>query len=196
MRFVTARASLETIRVSTTNRTYDYRVSKEACATVTSASVPAVDDPLVGHRQPKKAAKMSATIYIIEDHPLVQEMLGEFINQIPDLHVCGMAATAREALAQIPTLAVDLVVVDVSLPDMDGIQLVSELHTRQPTLRCLMLSGHQERGYVQSALAAGACGYVAKGNPMEIVMAIHQVLKGEIYLSPTLRAAQPDLQIP
>ena len=136
---------------------------------------------------------MSATIYIIEDHPLVQEMLGEFIDQIPGLQVCGMAATAQEALAQIPTLAVDLVVVDVSLPDMDGIQLVGELRAQQPDLCCLMLSGHQERGYVQRALALGACGYVAKGNPAELVNAIHQVLKGEIYLSQSLRVAQSDL---
>ena len=136
---------------------------------------------------------MSTTIYIIDDHPLVQEILVEFINQMPGLQVCGMAATAQEALAQIPTLAVDLVVVDVSLPDMDGIQLVGELRARQPTLLCLMLSGHQERGYVQRALAAGACGYVAKGNPPELVNAIHQVLKGELYLSQSLRVAQSDL---
>ncbi len=136
---------------------------------------------------------MSTTIYIIDDHPLVQEILVEFINQMPGLQVCGMAATAQEALAQIPTLAVDLVVVDVSLPDMDGIQLVGELRARQPTLLCLMLSGHQERGYVQRALAAGTCGYVAKGNPPELVNAIHQVLKGELYLSQSLRVAQSDL---
>ena len=98
-----------------------------------------------------------------------------------------MAATAQEALAQIPTLAVDLIVVDLSLPDMDGIQLVGELRARQPDLRCLMLSGHQERNYVERALAAGACGYIAKGNPLELIEAIRRVLKGESYLSKTLR---------
>lgn len=139
---------------------------------------------------------MPSTIYIIEDHPLVQEMLGEFINQIPGLQVCGMASTAKQALAEIPTLAVDLVIIDVSLPDMDGIQLIGELRARQPDLRCLMLSGHQEQSYVQRALALGAAGYVAKGNPTEMVTAIHQVLNGEMYLSLTLGVTQPDQKLP
>ena len=136
---------------------------------------------------------MAANIYIIEDHPLMQRMMSEFINRMPDLQVCGIAATAQEALDQLPTTTVDLVLVDVSLPDMDGIHLVQALHAQQPTLVCLMLSGHQERSYVQRALAVGARGYLAKGNPSELVMAIHQVLKGEIYLSESLRTAQPDL---
>lgn len=136
---------------------------------------------------------MVANIYLIEDHPLMQRMMCEFINRMPDLQVCGMAATAQEALGQLPTTAVDLALVDVSLPDMDGIHLVGELHAHQPTLRCLMLSGHQERSYVQRALAVGARGYLAKGNPLELIDAIHKVLKGEIYLSESLRTAQADL---
>jgi len=130
---------------------------------------------------------MQANIYLIEDHPLMQRMTSEFINRMTDLHVCGTAATAKDALDQLPTLKVDLVIVDVSLPDMNGIHLVSVLHSKQPTLRCLMLSGHQERNYVERALAAGACGYIAKGNPLELIEAIRRVLKGESYLSKTLR---------
>ncbi len=131
---------------------------------------------------------MQANIYLIEDHPLMQRMTCEFINRMADLHVCGMAATAKDALDHLPTLMVDLVIVDVSLPDMDGINLVSTLHTKEPTLRCLMLSGHQEQSYVERALAVGARGYVAKGNPLELIDAIRRVLKGEIYLSAALRA--------
>jgi DNA-binding NarL/FixJ family response regulator len=131
---------------------------------------------------------MGTNIYIIEDHPLMQRMICEFLNRIPDLHVCGSASTAQEALNQLPMAAVDLALIDVSLPDMDGIHLVSELRAQQPTLRCLMLSGHQEQSYVQRALAVGACGYVAKGNPLELVNAIRHVLKGERYVSESLRA--------
>lgn len=137
---------------------------------------------------------MSANIYITEDHPLVAEMLGEYINAMPDLQVCGAATTAQAALAQIPTLAVDLVLLDVSLPDIDGLTLLETLLAQQPTLRCLMLSGHQEAKYVQRALAVGARGYVAKGNPPELVNAIRQVLTGQIYLSPSLLAAQPQMK--
>lgn len=131
---------------------------------------------------------MQANIYLIEDHPLMQRMTCEFINRMADLHVCGTAATAKDALDQLPTLKVDLVIVDVSLPDMDGIHLVGALHSKQPTLRCVMLSGHQEQSYVQQALAVGARGYIAKGNPLELIDAIRRVLKGEIYLSEALRA--------
>lgn len=132
---------------------------------------------------------MAFKIYIIEDHPLVQRMTYEFLRRAPNLQVCGAAATAQQALVQIPALDVDLALVDVSLPDMDGIHLVSELQLQQPTLFCLMFSAHQEASYVQRALAAGARGYLAKGNPTELVAAIHQVLNGEIYLSYRLHYA-------
>lgn len=135
---------------------------------------------------------MTANIYLIEDHPLMQRMISEFIKRMPDLQVCGMAATAQEALAQLPSLAADLVLVDVSLPDMDGIHLVSELLEQQPTLYCLMLSGHQEHSYVQRALAVGARGYLAKGNPLELINAIQRVLHGELYLSESLRTIHPE----
>lgn len=135
---------------------------------------------------------MTANIYLIEDHPLMQRMISEFIKRMPDLQVCGMAATAQEALAQLPSLAADLVLVDVSLPDMDGIHLVSELLEQQPTLYCLMLSGHQEHSYVQRALAVGARGYLAKGDPLELINAIQRVLHGELYLSESLRTTHPE----
>lgn len=137
---------------------------------------------------------MDSQIYIVDDHALVQTMLRDFISAMPGLHVCGGALTAGEALAQIPTLPVDLAIVDIALPDFDGLQLVEKLRAQQPTLRCLMYSGHQERGYVQRALAAGAVGFVAKGNPAELITAIRTVLAGDLYLSPALRAAQPMLQ--
>lgn len=120
----------------------------------------------------------------------MQRMTREFLNRIPDFAVCGVASTAQEALAQMPTLPVDLALVDVSLPDMDGIELVQTLHAERPNLRCLMLSGHQESNYVQHALAVGACGYIAKGNPRELQEGIKQVLQGQIYLSASLRAAK------
>lgn len=126
---------------------------------------------------------MQANIYIIEDHPLMQRMMCEFINRIPDLHVCGVAATAQEALAQIPALVVEVVLVDVSLPDMNGIDLVRTLQAWRPALPCLIVSSYQETIYVQQALAAGACGYLFKGDPAELAVAIRRVLKGEAYLS-------------
>lgn len=129
---------------------------------------------------------MGSNIYIVEDHPLMQRMTKELINRMTNLQVCGVAATAQEALAQLPAAEVALVLVDVSLPDMSGIDLVRQLRAQHPDLCCLMLSGHQEQSYVQRALAAGARGYIAKGNPFELRDAIAQVLQGKIYLTQAL----------
>jgi len=126
---------------------------------------------------------VAANIYIVEDHPLMQRMTKELISRMTNLQVCGVAASAQEALTQLPANEVALVLVDVSLPDMNGIELVQQLRAQYPELRCLMLSGHQEQSYVRRALAAGACGYIAKGNPFELRDAIAQVLQGEIDLS-------------
>jgi DNA-binding NarL/FixJ family response regulator len=82
---------------------------------------------------------------------------------------------------------VDLVLVDVSLPNMSGIELVAMIRQQMPQLRCLMLSGHNELEYVRRALAAGAWGYVTKGNPRVLLEAIQDVLAGETYLSEELR---------
>lgn len=128
-----------------------------------------------------------ANIYLVEDHPLLQRMLREVIARWPELQVCGGATTAHAALVQLPTLAIDLMLVDVSLPDRNGIELVELILRQRPALPCVMLSGHQEHSYVQQALVAGARGYIAKGNPLELRDAINQVLQGRLYVSPSLR---------
>jgi len=103
------------------------------------------------------------------------------------LTVAAVAPTAEAALQRLRTLLIDLVLVDVALPTMNGIDLVAMLHTQIPDLPCLILSGHNEIDYVRRALTAGARGYIIKGNPLSIVAAIKRVLAGEIYLSEELR---------
>ncbi|MGH8144783.1 MAG: response regulator [Rhodanobacteraceae bacterium] len=103
------------------------------------------------------------------------------------LSVCGAAGSAETALRELPGLDVNVVLIDMSLPQMSGIKLIAALHTQFPEMRCLIMSGHNEPGYVQRALAAGARGYVLKGKPPEVQPAIEAVLAGERYLSPALR---------
>jgi DNA-binding NarL/FixJ family response regulator len=129
------------------------------------------------------AARQPKQILIVEDHTLIQRMVAEIINRAADLTVCGCVATGANALQMVAHQPVDLVLVDVSLPDMNGIELIESLRKQLPQLPCLVLSGHQEPHYIERALAAGAGGYLAKGNPHEIAPAIRQVLKGEQYLS-------------
>ena len=138
---------------------------------------------------------MGCRIYIVEDHVLMRDVLSEFIEGVPALDLCGAATTAEEALERMGQANPDLALIDVSLPRMSGIDLVRELHQRQPELPCVMLSGHQEVTYVERALEAGARGYVLKGDPFEIPRAIQCVLNGGTYLSGTMRGkiwGQPD----
>ena len=126
---------------------------------------------------------MPTSIYIVEDHEFMRRSLAQFIGGLPDLTVAGTAGSAKEALGQLGEAAVELVLIDTRLPDMNGIELVEELRKRWPRLRCLILSGHGETHYVERAMKAGAQGYVLKGNPNEIPEAIRRVLGGEVYIS-------------
>ncbi len=113
----------------------------------------------------------------------MRDLLREWIDELPELSVCGTAESAETALRELETLQADVAMVDMSLPQMGGIELVATLHERHPQLRCLILSGHNETRYVERALAAGALGYLLKGEPGEIETAIKRVLAGERYLS-------------
>ncbi len=125
---------------------------------------------------------MPFSIFIVEDHDIMSEMLREYIKDVPGLAVCGAAATgeaALEALEALPAAQADLVLVDVSLPEMSGIDLVRTLHARWPNLPCLMLSGHREAAYVKRAREAGASGYVLKGDPHKLTQAIQNMRTGK-----------------
>ena len=131
----------------------------------------------------------SINLFIVDDHALVRDMLGEFLGMEPDLTVVGTAASGAEALERIPEEGCDVAIVDVAMPGMSGIELVRRLKQERPELVCLMLSGHVEQVYVRDALAAGASGYVMKGDPNVIAGAVRQVLRGDVYLSERVRAS-------
>lgn len=134
---------------------------------------------------------MTTNIYIVENHPLMQYTMVEFLNRTPDLQVCGAVATVQEALAQLPTTQTDLVLIDLALPDKSGLDLLRSLQRTLPNLPCLIVSSYQEASYVRQALAAGARGYLFKGDPLELVNAIRQVLNGERYLPEPFRQQTP-----
>jgi DNA-binding NarL/FixJ family response regulator len=126
----------------------------------------------------------TATVFIVDDHPLVREWLSALIEQQPGLKVCGCAATGAEARAGIQTLKPDAAVVDISLPDESGIDLIRAIKTIHPKTAIVTLSMHHERLYAERALRAGARGYVMKSeNARNIVSAIRHVLAGTPYLS-------------
>ena len=123
------------------------------------------------------------SILLVEDHEVFAKALLRVLGGNQDLNVVAVVQSAEKALEQLPDLKVDLVLADVSLPHMNGINLVAELRERYPQLRCAVLSGHLDPDYVQRALDAGANGYMVKDNPAGILEGIQHILNGEIYVS-------------
>lgn len=126
-------------------------------------------------------------IFLIDDHPVLRDGLRRLLESESDLLVCGEAENAKRALERIPASLPEIAIVDISLPGMDGIELIKSLKARFPDLRLLMLSMHDEALYAERALRAGAKGYVMKQSPTEhLLLAIRRVLNNEIYLSESL----------
>jgi DNA-binding NarL/FixJ family response regulator len=121
---------------------------------------------------------MPLNVLIIEDHPLIQEVLRQIFQREPGFAVCGLVATAEAGLERLSEVAADVVLVDLSLPDVNGIDLIREIVGRWEGLPCLVFSGHAETFYIQRAREAGARGYVLKGNPFELPDAVRQVALG------------------
>lgn len=131
---------------------------------------------------------MPHRIYLIEDHPVMREGYVRLLARESDLVVCGEAATGREALVAIPEAAPDLVIVDLSIPEMNGLEVVKQLRVNHPDLACLVITAHSEALYAERALRAGARGFLTKdAPPADILAAIRHVLQGNTYLRPSLR---------
>lgn len=132
----------------------------------------------------KNEKNRPARIFLVDDHPIVRQGLCELITPEEDLTVCGEAEDAATALRQIEDTQPDLVMVDISLRDSNGIELIKDLKIRCPQVPVLVLSMHDESFYAERVLRAGARGYITKEEATEgVIAAIRKVLQGEVYLS-------------
>jgi DNA-binding NarL/FixJ family response regulator len=132
--------------------------------------------------------KAKFRIYIVEDHPITRSGLIQLINYQNDLSVCGFAGSVAQAIGGVEEANPDLVMVDVSLPDGHGIELVKDITARRPQARILVLSMHDEGLYAERAFRAGAAGYIMKQEPTDTVLAaVRRILNGENYLSPRMQ---------
>ena len=123
-------------------------------------------------------------VLVVDDHPIVRHGLIQLIDAEPDLKVCGEAQSDREARAAIRELEPDVMIVDVSLAQGDGIDLVREVRAQRPDLPMLVLSMHDETIYAERMLAAGASGYIMKEAAYsQLLTALRKVLAGGRYLS-------------
>ena len=127
------------------------------------------------------------SILLVEDHSTFASVLVRLLLTTKDMQITLVATSAESALQELRSQRFDLVLVDVSLPEMNGIALVGMIRDQFPGLPCLMLSGHALAHYKNRALDAGARGYILKDNAKGIIEGIRRVLNGEIYVSKELR---------
>jgi DNA-binding NarL/FixJ family response regulator len=123
-------------------------------------------------------------IFVVDDHPLVREGLANLINQEEDLAVCGEAEDSAGAIAGIEESQPNVALIDISLKNESGLDLVKKLEERFPLVALIVVSMHEEALYAERALRAGAKGYVMKRETSKNVLtAIRRVLAGDVYVS-------------
>jgi two-component system, NarL family, response regulator DevR len=130
---------------------------------------------------------MTTRVFLLDDHEVVRRGLRELFESEEDLTVVGEAATAQEALARVPASRPDVAVLDVRLPDGDGVEVCRDLRSAMPELKCLMLTSYADDEALFSAILAGASGYVLKQiRGSDLVSAVRRVAAGESLLDPAL----------
>jgi len=130
---------------------------------------------------------MPTRILIADDHGVLRAGLTALLNDEIDLHVVGEAGTGEEALRLAVELHPDLVLMDISMPDLDGIEVTRRIMEVLPEVRVLMLTVHEDIGLVREAIHAGAAGYILKrAVKSELINAIHTVLGGDLYVHPSM----------
>ncbi len=124
---------------------------------------------------------------IADDHPVVRRGLKQIIAETSDITVAGEATNGWEVLSKVRAASYDVVILDITMPGMDGVDVLAQLKNEKPKLPVLMLSMHPEEQYAIRALRAGASGYLTKESaPEELVAAIRKVSAGERYVSSSL----------
>jgi DNA-binding NarL/FixJ family response regulator len=126
-------------------------------------------------------------VLIVDDDDLMRAGLAELLGADPTIEVVGQAATGREAIEEVGLLAPDVVLMDVRMPDLDGIAATAELTRTAPATRILILTTFEQDDYIYGALRAGASGFLLKRTrPEELIAAVHTIAAGEALLSPSV----------
>jgi DNA-binding NarL/FixJ family response regulator len=127
---------------------------------------------------------MNIRVLVADDHAIIREGLRVMLGNQPDIEVVGLAANGREAIQFVDEHEPDIAVIDISMPELNGIEAILQLLPRHPHMQVVVLSIHETKPYVYRALKAGARGYLIKETAgLEVVDAVRAVRRGERYLS-------------
>lgn len=130
---------------------------------------------------------MNARIILADDHNLMRRGLISLLSQQPDMDVIGEAKDGREALNLVRDLNPDIVVMDIAMPDLNGIEATRQIRAELPKIKIIALSMHSDESFVIEMFKAGVSGYLLKDCAInELISAIHAVLAGKVYLSPEI----------
>lgn len=138
---------------------------------------------------PGKSKNAVKRVLIVDDHPMMRQGLAQLIDNELDLKVVAEADTGGQALDTVVKQKLDLALIDISLPDKNGLELIKDIRAVRPELPVLIVSMHDEALYAERVLRAGARGYIMKQEGgKKLLQAIHQVLSGQIYVSEKMSA--------
>lgn len=130
---------------------------------------------------------MSATILIVDDHPLFRKGVRLLLGDENDLIIVGEANDGKEAMAMVREHSPDVVIMDITMPDCDGIEATRKIMSKLPKTKVIALSIHGGKRFVENMLRAGAAGYILKDSaPEDLLAGVREVLRGKTYLSPAI----------
>jgi DNA-binding NarL/FixJ family response regulator len=126
-------------------------------------------------------AAPDVAVLVVVDHQTMREAVALSVNRTDGFAVAATAGSGGEALAALDANRIDVVIVDLSLPDMSGSELIAAIGRSSSRAVCIVLSGHREPHYIVDARSVGARAYVVKGRPREVVKALRAVVAGDEY---------------
>lgn len=138
---------------------------------------------------------MAVRILLVDDHDVVRQGIGALIAEEDDFELVGEASDGRTALEMVPELVPDVVIMDVMMPELNGIEATRRIIDMTGGVRVLALSMHSDKRFIREALRAGAAGYIEKRATFgELARAVRTVMDGEVYLSPSIaKQVVPDI---
>ena len=133
------------------------------------------------------ASQDTYRIAVVDDHPLIRQGLRKILDGKDDLEIVGEAGAGLEFLLLLKQLLPDLVILDISMPTLKGIETLRQIKMKYPGMKVLILTMHQEREYLLAAVQAGADGYVLKDEPEEVLFSAIEIIRhGNGFISPSL----------